>query len=57
MDRAAEALLIIKTTASRFPALRRVLQPEHPYDNPEIIALPVTAGAAAYLRWVRASVS
>lgn len=57
VDQAREVLLIIKTTAVRFPALRRALQAQHPYDVPEIIALPVAAGAAAYLRWVRTSVS
>lgn len=57
IDQAREALLILKTTAARFPALRRALQAQHPYDVPEIIALPITAGSMAYLRWVRDSVS
>lgn len=56
VDRAREALLVIKTTAARFPALRRDVLAGHPYEVPEIIALPVIAGHAPYLTWVRDSV-
>jgi periplasmic divalent cation tolerance protein len=52
-----EALLVLKTTAARFPALRdRVLQ-LHPYEVPEVLALPVEAGSAAYLAWIAAEVT
>jgi len=48
----AEELLIIKTTAAGVEALtERVLQ-IHPYEVPEIIALPVVAGSNSYLEWV-----
>ncbi len=47
-----EALLIIKTTASAFETLTAVVQDAHPYDVPEIIALPIVAGSQAYLRWI-----
>lgn len=57
VDRAREVLLIIKTTAARVEALRRAVVSLHPYDVPEIIALPVTAGHAPYLRWVTYSVT
>ena len=50
-----ETLLIIKTSAARFERLRRAIKDLHPYDVPEIIALPVVAGYAPYLRWVMAS--
>ena len=56
LERARETLLILKTTAGTFAPLRRALLTLHPYDSPEIIALPVVAGHAAYLRWVRTSV-
>ena len=57
IERSAEALLVIKTTARRFAALQRALLALHPYDCPEIIALPVVAGHAPYLQWVQQSVS
>ncbi len=56
MDRAKEVLLIIKTTAKRLPALQRAVLALHPYDVPEIIALPIIAGHPPYLRWLRDSV-
>ena len=57
IDRSREALLLIKTTSRRFASLARALTRLHPYAVPEIIALPVTAGAAPYLRWVAGSVA
>ena len=48
-----EELLVIKTTADRYAAAEAAIQARHPYDLPEIIALPVSAGSAAYLDWVR----
>lgn len=53
----AEILLVIKTSADRFDALRERLVALHPYDVPELIALPATGGYAPYLDWVRASVA
>jgi len=47
-----EQLAIIKTTD--FAALRARLIELHPYDVPEVIALPVEAGHLPYLDWVRA---
>ena len=47
-----ESLLVIKTTAASFAALRDWLCAQHPYDVPEVIAVPVTAGAPDYLAWV-----
>ena len=48
----AESLLIIKTTRSRFEALKAGVLEVHPYTVPEVIALPVVAGHAPYLGWV-----
>jgi periplasmic divalent cation tolerance protein len=53
----AEALCIIKTRASLFPALRKRLVALHPYEVPEILALPVAAGHTAYLEWVVGSLN
>jgi periplasmic divalent cation tolerance protein len=52
--RAAEALVGMKTTADRVDALLARANELHPYDVPEVIALPVDAGLPAYLEWVRA---
>ncbi len=53
----AEVLLIIKTLASRFVDLERRLKTLHPYEVPEIIALPVVGGSPAYLAWLSAAVA
>ena len=46
--------MLIKTTLERYPALEQALRAEHPYELPEIIALPVERGLPAYLDWVAA---
>ncbi|WP_266156993.1 divalent-cation tolerance protein CutA [Dyella silvatica] len=51
-----EVLLLIKTTAERFEALKTRLLELHPYELPELIAVPVDRGHATYLDWVRTSV-
>ncbi|HTM21343.1 MAG TPA: divalent-cation tolerance protein CutA [Kofleriaceae bacterium] len=48
----AECLAISKTTAARLPALRAALLEIHPYEVPEIIALPVSDGHEPYLAWL-----
>ncbi len=50
----AEALLVLKTTRARFEALRDRVLALHPYAVPEVIAVPVEAGSAAYLAWISA---
>lgn len=47
-----EWLLSIKTRRALYPQLEAWLRERHPYDTPEIICLPITAGNAAYLAWV-----
>lgn len=51
-----EALLLLKTTRARFEPLRAEVLRRHPYQVPEVVALPVEAGSAAYLAWVREQV-
>jgi len=46
--------MLIKTTAERYPALEQALRSGHPYELPEIIAVPVERGLPAYLAWVAA---
>ena len=48
----SEALLIVKTTKGRFDTLRMYVEEHHPYDLPEIVALPVSEGLPDYLAWV-----
>jgi periplasmic divalent cation tolerance protein len=52
----AEALLILKTTRVTFAALRDEVLRRHPYQVPEVLALPVEAGSEAYLAWLAAQV-
>ena len=49
-----EALLVLKSTRDRFEALRDRVLALHPYQVPEVIALPVEAGSAKYLEWIAA---
>lgn len=46
--------MLIKTTLERYAALEAALRSGHPYELPEIIALPIERGLAAYLDWVAA---
>lgn len=54
VQREEEHPLFMKTTAERYPALEEALRAAHPYELPEIIAVPVERGFAAYLDWVAA---
>jgi periplasmic divalent cation tolerance protein len=47
-----EALLVLKTARDRFDALRARVIALHPYDVPEVIAVPIEAGSAPYLAWI-----
>jgi periplasmic divalent cation tolerance protein len=49
--------VLIKTTRARYAALEAAIRTAHPYELPEIIALPVTAGLPGYLAWVETEVS
>ena len=49
----AEVLLVIKTRTARYPALEAFILARHPYENPEIVGMPVMVGAASYLDWVK----
>ena len=51
-----EELLLIKTSAGRFDALKARLLELHPYELPELIAVPVAHGHPAYLDWVQQAV-
>jgi periplasmic divalent cation tolerance protein len=52
VQRDEEYPILMKTTAERYPALEQALRAAHPYELPEIIAVPVARGLPAYLEWV-----
>jgi len=54
VEEANEVPLLIKTTASAYPALEAAIRDHHPYQLPEIIAVPVSHGLPDYLAWVGA---
>lgn len=54
IETAEEWLCLLKTPQDRYPQVERALIEAHPYETPEIIALPVAAGSSTYLDWVRA---
>ena len=54
VEQADEVPVLIKTTRARYAELEAALRELHPYEVPEIIALPLTAGLPAYLDWVGA---
>lgn len=47
-----EIMLFIKTHASHYPALEEKIKEIHPYQVPEIIALPIIRGFSSYLQWI-----
>lgn len=57
VEEAEEWLLLVKTTVARYEAVAAAIGAAHPYDEPELIALPVVAGSAGYLAWVAESVA
>ena len=52
-----ERLLVIKTRGDRLEALREALVGLHPYELPELVAVPIAAGHEPYLAWLDESVS
>ena len=56
IERDQEMLLLIKTTGERLEDLKAALLAEHPYELPELVALPIAAGHEPYLEWLASSV-
>jgi periplasmic divalent cation tolerance protein len=56
VEQASEVPVLIKTTRERYPALEAAIKANHPYELPEIIAIPIVGGSPAYLAWVSAEV-
>ena len=54
VESASEVPMVIKTTVERYASLEAAIRAGHPYELPEIIAVPLAAGFTAYLDWVAA---
>lgn len=55
IERAREAVLLVKTRAALVRRVERRVRELHPYDVPEILALPVSSGEKRYLKWIEES--
>lgn len=53
VEQATEVPLLMKTTAARYAALEAEIRARHPYELPEIVAVPIEAGLPAYLQWLQ----
>ncbi|MEJ2552488.1 MAG: divalent-cation tolerance protein CutA [Gammaproteobacteria bacterium] len=51
-ETAEEHVLLIKTCSSTYPAVEQAILELHPYELPEIIAVPIAAGLPGYLTWI-----
>lgn len=52
LEQVTEVLVSFKTRVARYAALEARIRELHPYETPEILQVPVTAGLGAYLTWV-----
>jgi periplasmic divalent cation tolerance protein len=52
VETSQEWLCAAKTRGDRYADVERVIRRQHSYEEPEIIALPIVAGSAGYLRWI-----
>ena len=48
----AEHLLLVKTRSALYAELEGFIREHHPYDVPEIVQVPITAGFGPYLGWI-----
>jgi periplasmic divalent cation tolerance protein len=52
IESGTEVLLVLKTQKSRLAALEKLILAKHPYDTPEFVVLPLSAGSKKYLDWL-----
>lgn len=52
LEQATEVPVVIKTTTQRYSELEAALRAQHPYELPEIVAVPLARGLPDYLDWV-----
>lgn len=55
VEQAEEVQLIIKTSSSTWTRVEQFIQHKHPYEVPELIAVPISAGLPAYLTWLESA--
>lgn len=55
-ENAREAMLFIKSSKEKFSGIKKYILSVHPYEVPEIIALPIVQGSSEYLSWLRRSI-
>ena len=53
VEHGQELLLLIKTSASVWPLLETRILELHPYELPEIIAVPIHSGQTDYIQWIK----
>ena len=56
-EKSLERLILIKTRSELFSRVEAAIRAAHPYEVPEIIAMPVCAGHAPYLAWITETAS
>ena len=54
VEKSSEQLLLIKTEAAGLPGLEAFIKQQHPYEVPEIIAIPIEGGSQDYFDWISA---
>ena len=54
VENGREVMLTIKTTTARYADVEQAILQDHPYELPELIAIPITAGSDEYLAWIDA---
>jgi len=52
-----EAMLVLKSTRSRYRKLEQKIKELHPYEVPEVIAIPMICGSSQYIEWVTKEVA
>jgi len=52
VETAVEIPLLIKATRAAYPRVEEIVRVQHPYDVPELIAIPITLGLPSYLDWL-----
>lgn len=55
LETSQEVLLLIKTSIENYSTVEKYIKQHHPYEVPEIIAIPIQAGLPAYLQWITKS--
>ena len=56
LESSPEVLIIFKTTKAHLKRLEKLIVAKHPYDTPEFLVLPISAGNERYLEWIASSV-